>query len=522
MGRAQGIGTSATAEPRSRQRQTDSQFAAAVGVKRGAAAQQPARTYDRHCQAYVWALPDGSYHRLDGPAIEFRGGARKGETQWYREGLLHRQGGPAVERADGSEDWYQEGALHRDGGPALRLSDGTQIWVKGGQLHRRDGPAVVRSVDYENGWPLVDLRPLGYNGQQISSGCEMVELQAKEEWRVDGQLHREDGPALMTFQGTKAWSRHGKLHREDGPAIEIAEEEDLLADGGTLERGGRSYDSQEWWLDGELHRENGPAISDNDGVCFEWYRHGQLHREDGPAIELADGNDTETRWYYEDELHREDGPAIEESDGRQEWWIKGLCHRENGPAVIESDGTEIWYLNGVVHRDGGPAIDNKRNIRVWVKNGELHREDGPAIEQPYWIHDGDEDAQYSDIETLVLRPFAPPDRTNPLDLEDRAQEEWWLNGKLHREDGPARTLTSARTPTQPAGVILCREWWVDGQLHRKGAPAIEFEDANADDEWYEHGQKCEPPQARATSRTVRPANCAQLTRRSLDCPASGK
>ena len=38
----------------------------------------------------------------------------------------------------------------------------------------------------------------------------------------EGQLHRENGPAIEYADGTKVWYYHGKLHREDGPAIESA------------------------------------------------------------------------------------------------------------------------------------------------------------------------------------------------------------------------------------------------------------------------------------------------------------
>jgi len=44
--------------------------------------------------------------------------------------------------------------------------------------------------------------------------------------------------------------------------------------------------------------------------------------------------------------------------------------------------------------------------KAWFLNGKLHREDGPAIE---WAN---------------------------------GHKEWWLNGKLHREDGPARELAN--------------------------------------------------------------------------------
>ena len=34
----------------------------------------------------------------------------------------------------------------------------------------------------------------------------------------NGQLLREDGPAMIWADGSQAWYRHGKCHREDGPA----------------------------------------------------------------------------------------------------------------------------------------------------------------------------------------------------------------------------------------------------------------------------------------------------------------
>jgi hypothetical protein len=39
-------------------------------------------------------------------------------------------------------------------------------------------------------------------------------------WWLDGELHREDGPAVEFISGTKSWRLHGKWHRVDGPAYE--------------------------------------------------------------------------------------------------------------------------------------------------------------------------------------------------------------------------------------------------------------------------------------------------------------
>ena len=40
-------------------------------------------------------------------------------------------------------------------------------------------------------------------------------------WMNDkGQMHREDGPAVIRESGYKYWYKNGKQHRTDGPAVE--------------------------------------------------------------------------------------------------------------------------------------------------------------------------------------------------------------------------------------------------------------------------------------------------------------
>ena len=41
-------------------------------------------------------------------------------------------------------------------------------------------------------------------------------------WKLNGELHRLDGPAIEFFDGTKEWYLNGVMHREDGPAIELS------------------------------------------------------------------------------------------------------------------------------------------------------------------------------------------------------------------------------------------------------------------------------------------------------------
>jgi len=107
---------------------------------------------------------------------------------WYDDqGQRHRDDGPAIMYASGTESWYRHGLMHREGGPAS-ISKAYKCWYICGKRHRDDGPAVVRS-----------------NGAK--------------EWWVLGQRHRDDGPALVT-PDKKEWFLNGKRHREDGPAVE--------------------------------------------------------------------------------------------------------------------------------------------------------------------------------------------------------------------------------------------------------------------------------------------------------------
>jgi len=50
------------------------------------------------------------------------------------------------------------------------------------------------------------------------STCEIDTLGNKW-WRLNGVLHREDGPAIIWNNGDTEWFSHGKHHRLDGPAV---------------------------------------------------------------------------------------------------------------------------------------------------------------------------------------------------------------------------------------------------------------------------------------------------------------
>jgi len=126
---------------------------------------------------------------------------------------------------------------------------------------------------------MINLNKIASSDPNISSTVTPEIIYNKngdKEWRVNGLLHREDGPAVEMYNGDKAWYLNNKQHREDGPAA---------------------------------IRKNGDK---------KWYLNGKLHREDGPAVEYANGD---KYWYLNNKQHREDGPAVEQINGIKAWYL---------------------------------------------------------------------------------------------------------------------------------------------------------------------------------------------------------
>jgi hypothetical protein len=55
-------------------------------------------------------------------------------------------------------------------------------------------------------------------------------------------------------------------------------------------------------------------------------------------------------------------------------------------------------------------------------------------------------------------------------------KSWHLNGKLHREDGPAIEYANGS-----------KYWCLNGKYHREDGPAVEY--ANGTKQWYRNGKE---------------------------------
>ena len=63
----------------------------------------------------------------------------KGTKEWYLNGKLHREDGPAVEWTDGTNEWWLNGKRHREDGPAVEYTNGAkEWWLNGGYLTEQE------------------------------------------------------------------------------------------------------------------------------------------------------------------------------------------------------------------------------------------------------------------------------------------------------------------------------------------------------------------------------------------------
>lgn len=66
---------------------------------------------------------------------------RPDRVEYWLNGKLHREDGPAIEWSDGSKFWYVNGLCHSDNTFAVEDPYGGKYWYFKGMRHRLDGPA---------------------------------------------------------------------------------------------------------------------------------------------------------------------------------------------------------------------------------------------------------------------------------------------------------------------------------------------------------------------------------------------
>ncbi len=452
-------------------------------------------------------IKNGMRHREDGPAAEYA----KGSKLWHKGSRFDREGGPEEEMEDGGRHWYINGKEHREDGPAIEY-DGGKEWFINGKRHRKGGPAIERADGHKE-W---------YKNDKLhrEDGPAVEYADGRKEWWVNGVRHREDGPAIERANGTKEWYIKGNKYSEENynkkmnklklqTELETGSEKQMtehvkaewfrnehnLSDGSYI----NSFDNVGYIKNGMLHREDGPAEEFANG-CVKYYLHGiclngkdhhsdvlrrsKEHKQvewETKERELSDGSYIDKTGLIchikNGRIHRDCGPAVYSIvSGLKEWYINGKLHRIAGPAIIEADGIEKHYINGIYCELDG--VDNK--VDEFINSGRIVSE--RAFDNTHKLTTSRhiysnmlsnlDDGSYTDRRGLIYYvKNGMIHREGGPAIERNGDKEWCINGRLHREDGPAIEYANGD-----------KKWWVDGERHREDGPAIEWH--NGRKEWY--------------------------------------
>ncbi len=100
----------------------------------------------------------------------------------------------------------------------------------------------------------------------------------------------------------------------------------------------------------------------------------------------------------------------------------------------------------------------EENDILYMVNGKFHREDGPAVTGPH-----------GDMYCINHQKHrvGPNGESLPA-VKFMSGEEYWIDGKRTRTDGGWAHHDAIGTPNE------CYCWFKDGELHRDGLPAVEF------------------------------------------------
>jgi hypothetical protein len=195
----------------------------------------------------IYRSPDGRRHREDGPAVIHP----DGQMEWFINGLrenrngpafvsedmiayfqgghLHNDDGPAVFYSNGVVEFWQHGVKYHTDQPSLIHTNGDQMWFDENQeLHRDDGKPALIAHDGIRAWFIhgqyrlyPDVGIEYADGQRIfflnedNTYLKNVFSDGTIEYTLDGQRHRDDGPALITSTGEQQYWQHGV--QLDGP-----------------------------------------------------------------------------------------------------------------------------------------------------------------------------------------------------------------------------------------------------------------------------------------------------------------
>lgn len=293
---------------------------------------------------YKYWVKNRELHREDGPAVEYFDGSkdfylegRRLQKDDYLREILYMKNqakinkteeifkltgfdsipvnySGVIEDINGDRYWVKNGITHREDGPAIERASGLKIWILNGILFSSEKEylkEILRMAD-----PDISFKKVNSPDEIHRNYSGAVEYpDGAKYFYLNGKVHRTDGPAIFNPNGNRYWQQNNLLHRVDGPAVE-------------------SYDGRvkQWWV-------NGKPLSETE--FNQQFSNKEKGNKPMSTINVNRLNDVPSDFT---------GIAIH-SNGSTLHYKNGNIHRENGPAIERRDGTSEFKLNGVTYSE---------------------------------------------------------------------------------------------------------------------------------------------------------------------------
>jgi hypothetical protein len=127
---------------------------------------------------------------------------------------------------------------------------------------------------------------------------------------------------------------------------------------------------------------------------------------------------------------------------------------------------KIWSRDGDYHRYDGPAILHDNGDEEWYINGKRHREQDVELGGGPAVITKEKKEWYNDGKLHRIQ--------DPAVIMENGTTKWYINGELHRDQGPAIIMADGT-----------KKWYINGELHRDDLPAIE---SASKIEWWVNGK----------------------------------
>lgn len=185
-----------------------------------------------------------------------------------------------------------------------------------------------------------------------------------------------------------------------------------------------------------------------------WRPYGQMYRED-PSNKLTDN----ARGKFAIKWHDSNKPNINYlSTSGEIYEVNNVV--VSGFAGTKFDGVQIeisWVKSCHAESENIAWCSSNPKDRLWMdSSGKIFAEDGVNVDDVIY----------------TIKPVVK----NGLIVSENGSQRWYMNDKLHNEDGPAVSYPN------PNGY---EAWYKDGILHRTNGPAVHYE--NGDQSFYING-----------------------------------